>query len=185
MTMVDAALLADEALRHGALQKPAELHALIALAAQARPQVVVEVGCGGGGTLYAWTRLAPTVIGVDLPGGPFSSGQPRADHGATVIDGDSHDPATLAALQELLAGRPADVLFLDGDHTEEGVTQDLADYLPLVRPGGLAALHDICHHPGKPQVGVDRCWAEARRRHAVCEIVHQPTTWGGIGVILT
>lgn len=182
--MTDSAALAAAAVQHGALQKPAELQALIVLVARRHPQVVVEVGCDGGGTLYAWTQLAPTVVGVDLPGGPFSSGQPRTDHGATVIDGDSHDPATLAALRELLAGRPVDVLFLDGDHTYEGVTQDLAAYLPLVRPGGLAALHDICHHPGKPQVGVDRCWAEARRRHATVEIIHEPATWGGIGVVL-
>lgn len=37
---------------------------------------------------------------------------------------------------------PIDFLFLDGDHTEEGVFKDWEIYSPLVKKGGLIALHD-------------------------------------------
>jgi predicted O-methyltransferase YrrM len=37
---------------------------------------------------------------------------------------------------------PIDFLFLDGDHTEKGVFKDWEFYSPLVKKGGLVALHD-------------------------------------------
>jgi predicted O-methyltransferase YrrM len=64
-------------------------------------------------------------------------------HGAVVIKGDSHDRATLDVLRAGLGGRPVDVLFIDGDHTAEGLRSDWLMYSPLVRPGGLVLIHDI------------------------------------------
>jgi hypothetical protein len=43
---------------------------------------------------------------------------------------------TLARLKEALAGAPIDVLWIDADHTYEGVSQGMAMYAPLVRNGG-------------------------------------------------
>jgi predicted O-methyltransferase YrrM len=40
-----------------------------------------------------------------------------------------------------------DFLFIDGDHTYEGVKQDFEMYTPLVRKGGLVAMHDIVPPP--------------------------------------
>ena len=40
-------------------------------------------------------------------------------------------------------GRKFDFLFVDGDHSYDGVVSDFVAYYPLVRPGGLIALHDI------------------------------------------
>jgi len=39
--------------------------------------------------------------------------------------------------------RPIDVLFIDGDHEAGPVAADLALWLPKVRAGGWAALHDV------------------------------------------
>lgn len=36
-----------------------------------------------------------------------------------------------------------DVLFVDGNHTEEGVRGDFLDYRHLLRPGGIIAFHEI------------------------------------------
>jgi len=36
-----------------------------------------------------------------------------------------------------------DFLFIDGDHTAEGVRRDLDDWLPNLRVGGVVALHDV------------------------------------------
>ena len=38
--------------------------------------------------------------------------------------------------------RPIDFLFIDGDHTEEGVIRDWSEWHRFVRPGGRVAFHD-------------------------------------------
>jgi predicted O-methyltransferase YrrM len=38
--------------------------------------------------------------------------------------------------------RPADVIFVDGDHTAEGVTRDLDFWITRLRPGGALLGHD-------------------------------------------
>ena len=37
---------------------------------------------------------------------------------------------------------PIDMIFFDGDHSDDGVRQDWADWSPHVIPGGFAAFHD-------------------------------------------
>lgn len=169
---------------HGAIQKEAELAGFLALLADIAPEVVVEIGADAGGTLWAWQQLgARRVIGVDQPRGPYSSGRLLNDHGAEVIYGDSHDPETLQALTDLLAGELVDLLFIDGDHTYQGVKKDLEMYAPLVHDRGIIAFHDICHHPHHPDVGVDMLWRQFAKGAIKDEIITDPPTWGGIGVL--
>lgn len=41
------------------------------------------------------------------------------------------------------------LLFIDGDHSYEGVSTDLSHWLPFVKPGGVVCLHDCSDtHPG-------------------------------------
>lgn len=49
---------------------------------------------------------------------------------------------TDAARQPELAAGGLDFLFLDGDHSWEGVQADWEQYRPLLLPGGIVALHD-------------------------------------------
>ncbi|MFN6069283.1 MAG: class I SAM-dependent methyltransferase, partial [Pseudanabaena sp.] len=44
---------------------------------------------------------------------------------------------------KVLNGDKIDFLFIDGDHTYEGVRQDYEMYSPLVQKGGYIAFHDI------------------------------------------
>lgn len=50
---------------------------------------------------------------------------------------------------------PIDLLWIDGDHSYEGCSTDLADWSGLVKPGGVLACHDYGHREG-----VRRAWAE-------------------------
>ena len=65
-----------------------------------------------------------------------------------LVQGYSHEPSTLEAVKIGLRqingqDRPIDFLFIDGDHTHEAITNDLAIYAPLVRPvGGMILVHD-------------------------------------------
>jgi predicted O-methyltransferase YrrM len=186
--MTDLDQIAAEAVsRWGAQQQPRELAGLLALI---RPgDVVVEVGCDAGGVLWAFQQAgAGRVIGVDLPAANYSTGRPLADHGAEVIVGDSHEEATRRKLDDLLAGDPVDLLFIDADHTYKGVKQDYQLYGSLVRPGGHVAFHDICHHHLFPDVRVDRLWWELQAKHPgrTREIIYRIRPWGtgmGIGVL--
>ncbi|GAA1218663.1 class I SAM-dependent methyltransferase [Prauserella alba] len=54
---------------------------------------------------------------------------------------------------------PADLVFIDGGHTEEAADADLAGWAPWVRPGGLLAIHDVFPDPrdgGRPPFHIFR-----------------------------
>jgi cephalosporin hydroxylase len=103
-----------------------------------------------------------------------------------LLEGDSHRPETVEAVRRALDGRPADVLFVDGDHSPEGVRQDVELYGPLVRPGGLIALHDIVPGPEHAVGGVPELWSELKREQSASssELVEDWQQGGfGIGVL--
>jgi cephalosporin hydroxylase len=173
---------------HGGLQKDTELSGFLAVLLDFQPEVVVEIGSDAGGTLWAWRQLGSVrrVIGVDLPRAGFSTGAELQEHDAEVVHGDSHDVATLEALTKLLDGDVVDLLFIDGDHTYQGVKADWEMYHPLVRRGGIVAFHDVLHHPGHPLVEVGEAYQRILRDHGYEheEIIDAlDPGWGGIGVV--
>ena len=134
--------------------------------------MILEIGTAGGGTLFWFTRVAKpdaTIISVDLPGGRFGGGYPRwkiplfrsfvrVGQEIHLIRADSHDPKTFETVKEILGDRKVDFLFIDGDHTYEGVKRDFEMYSPLVREGGIIAFHDIVPHPPQTGYEVSRFW---------------------------
>lgn len=148
--------------QHHASQRLDELSMAIEAAASVDPRVIVEIGCDAGGSLFCWRQICDTVYGITLDdNSPVTGGQgyPLNTHGATVLVGDSRDPASLVWLRARLAGRPIDVLHIDGDHSYEAVDSDYEMYSPLVRPGGLVLVHDVFNHWDK-RVKVHEWWAE-------------------------
>jgi cephalosporin hydroxylase len=163
-----------------------------------KPRRVLEIGTARGGTLYLWTQAAAddaVIVSVDLPGGDFGGAYPRcrmpfyrefARPGQTMhlLRADSHQPQTREQVQSLLHSAPLDFLFIDGDHTYEGVRQDFEMYSPLVRSGGLVAFHDTAVDLVKERCEVNRFWAEIKTRYPHDEFVQSETEPAfGIGVI--
>jgi cephalosporin hydroxylase len=192
-----ATWMAVQAKRKGAKQKLREFARFVRLIRKVHPTVVVEIGTMKGGTLWAWCRLAAPdalLVSIDLPDGEFGSKYSaeierlrtiaRPSQRLELIRADSHSESTLEQLRAILDGRPIDFLFIDGDHTYEGVRQDYEMYSPLVKD--LIAFHDIV--PCRPQDGdVNRLWTSLRNEKSLdlvdAEDAGSRGPWGGIGVL--
>ena len=192
-------------------QMRSEIRALVERVAAEAPRTVLEIGTSNGGSLYLLARAAAPdalLISVDLPRGPFGGGYPRwraplyrsfAGGGQQIrlLRGNSHSQEMLDEVQRVLGDRPVDFLFIDGDHSYEGVKTDFERYSRLVRPGGLIALHDIVPQSASPKARegaaegdefdpgeVAAYWQEIRSEHDATELVED---WSqgcfGIGVI--
>jgi cephalosporin hydroxylase len=175
-----------------------EIAKLLELVAGLRPRILLEVGTAGGGTLFLFTRVADTnakIISIDLPGGPFEGGYPkwkvplyksfaRGRQKIYLLRRDSHDPRTLEEVERILGGEKVDFLFIDGDHTYEGVKSDFEMYSPLVRNGGIVAFHDIVPGPPEKVGGVPKFWCQIKRYFRHLEIAKDWNQGGfGVGVL--
>ena len=122
-----------------------EISAFITRVAQRKPQTVLEIGAGEGGTLMLLAMAAApeaTIISVDLPHGAFGGGPSWKaiyfrrfaipSQRMHLLRVNSHAPATLKRVRKILADRLLDVLFIDGDHTYRGVKADWEMYQPVV-----------------------------------------------------
>jgi predicted O-methyltransferase YrrM len=109
-----------------------------------------------------------------------------------LIQGDSHSIETLRKIKEILKDNKVDFLFIDGDHSYEGVKKDFEMYSPLVRKGGIIAFHDIIPDyytrygiKTSSWAGeVYKFWNEVKKRYEHMEIVKDRNQDAcGIGVL--
>ena len=157
---------------------------------------ILEIGTYRGGTLFVFSQVAApdaTVISLDyhftLLGKVYFGFQKRVlgkfirnGQSLVVLRKDSHRPETLASIQQALHGHQLDFLFIDGDHSYEGVRKDFEMYAPLVRNGGLVAFHDIARSGGVERVY--EFWNEIKSRYNHREFIHRAGREAmGIGVM--
>jgi cephalosporin hydroxylase len=178
-----------------AFQVPEELVRLLEDVRALKPQSVLEIGTHRGGTLYLWARLAQpgaVLISIDLPGGKFGGGYSpfrapiyrrfaQQNQRVHLLRANSHSPATLVEVRQLLSGQPIDLLFIDGDHTFEGVKKDWEMYSPLVRSGGLVVFHDVAKNYEDTQVKA--FWDTIKTGYTFREYMVHPDGLYGIGVL--
>jgi predicted O-methyltransferase YrrM len=182
-----------------ASQQLDELLPLLERVRELQPRRVCEVGTSAAGTLYLLTRISASdalIVSVDISI-PLHTRGLRArlagEHQRLVsIEGDSHADETVSRLEGLLEGEPLDLLFIDGDHSYDGVRADFERYGRLVRPGGLIALHDVNedfrtrHGVDSPSISgeVPRFWQELKQSHKTEELIANPEQDGfGIGLV--
>ena len=172
---------------------------------------ILEIGTKYGGTFYIWNELNPhgINISIDMSDGGIHGGIPdeemdRRDlwfyerfENCHFIRGDSHSLQTHGDTFRLLdkwntpdlVGKleKVDFLFIDGDHTYEGVKKDFEMYSPFVRIGGIVALHDIndSERHRSRNVNVSRFWKEIVEsgKYETIEF-NSNLDWAGIGVIV-
>lgn len=182
--MADINEITNIAIARGAIHKPLELRELLREVEALSPDIIVEIGSDMGGTLHGFALLVPSarLISVSMQSGPYSTMKPlEAPAGTVVFDADSHLMETWQSLVQELDNQEIDVLFIDGDHTYQGVKSDYVMYAGLVRSGGLVIFHDILPHPTMPEIGVGQLWSEIQGDKT--EYLADPITWGGVGVL--
>jgi predicted O-methyltransferase YrrM len=177
-----------------------ELRDFLRLVQKLRPRAVLEIGTARGGTLFLLTRVAApdaVLVSIDLSsaddlrfgGGDVRRRRPLFE--AFALDrqrvhflvGDSHTAEMRARVESTLPGGQIDLLFIDGDHTADGVSRDFELYSDLVRPSGVIALHDIVD--GKPAFvgGVPEFWRTIKTPDALEFIADSRQGGYGIGIL--
>lgn len=180
------------------LQVPYEIAELCRRVHEARPTRVLEIGTAKGGTFYLFCRVAhqnATLLSIDLPHGWFGGGYPRwklplyrafsslGQH-AYFIRADSHADSTLSSVKTILKGDQVDFLFIDADHSFQGIKRDFEMYSALVRRGGLVALHDILPNRFDPDIKVSDFWAHTRAIYNTEQIIFDVDQGhSGIGIV--
>lgn len=174
-----------------------EIAGLCELIQYLKPEKILEIGTASGGSLFLLAKNSGNahLISVDLPEGKFGGGYPEYkipffksfandNQKIDLLRGDSHDHLMFDRVKGLLGGKPLDVLFIDGDHSYEGVRQDFEMYIRLVSPNGIIVFHDIVKHNMDWGCGVDQLWGELKLKYRYLEFIDSPTQqWAGIGVL--
>jgi predicted O-methyltransferase YrrM len=123
----------------------------------------IEVGTYDKGCLaYVSTLLHPEalLIDVDIEGHPERTARLKSfmQPGQTLatVTGSSSLPEVVNGAREALGGEPADVIFIDGDHSAPGAWADYANFVDLLIPGGVMLFHDIFWRGTESQFGVSQ-----------------------------
>jgi len=147
-----------------------EMYDLALIIDKLSPQKVLEIGVCEGGWLWCMEPFFASrakIIGIDNLSNPVI----RIDnlrsvidrlskkHPTTLIEDISQSSEALAKVNKLLDGEKLDLLHIDGAHGLEECRSDWKRYSPLVRKGGIIAIHDIRGKSYKEQ-RVDILWSE-------------------------
>lgn len=190
-------LLAMAGSEFGITQMRGEITALIERLRRLAPKSIVEVGTHKGGNSFLFCHAVTTaerVVGVDLcvQNADKLVHFTRRGQRYFPLHGDSQTEQMRARVLSKLGGHSVDFLFIDGDHSYAGVKADFELYAPLVRKGGIIALHDIVpdhrtrfgRDTGCYAGEVHRFWSELKGTQHCEELVDNPEQDGfGIGVV--
>lgn len=180
------------------LQIKYEISQFFKLVVKYQPKIVLEIGTSRGGNFLLFLKFSSPnalLISLDLPGGKFGGGYNRwvgyflksfalDSQKISLIRADSHKLSSLKKVKKVLKNKQIDLLYIDGDHSYEGVTKDFEMYSPLVKKGGIIAFHDIVDHPIESKCEVSKFWNEIKNNYEYKEIIEN---WDqkkcGIGLI--
>lgn len=154
---------------------------ILELLEQYRPKVCVELGTWQGASAIPVARMIQRWGGtltcidtwsgeLDEHGGSRSRKVPvmLLSCARAMVDADVGANVRLVPAMTLDAGNvwsgPIDFLYIDADHSYDGVLADLATWVPHVKPGGLIVGDD---YDNAIYPGVKRAWDEYERNHGL------------------
>jgi len=121
-------------------------------------QTYMEIGSRSGGSLASFGTMfdvGSLLVALDLAKDTVAGEMNRetlrgtvgqlegAGYEAVLISMNSTSPEAVEAVREALGDRLIDMLLIDASHEGFCVYQDVKNYVPFVRPGGLIAMHDV------------------------------------------
>jgi cephalosporin hydroxylase len=146
---------------HAVLQLPEDLVRLQEVVYRVRPDVIIETGVFGGGSLMFHATLCQAlgkgrVIGIDKH---IGSAQREAIGGhllgsrISLVEGDSVSPEVLRWVGEMIRPEESVLVILDSGHTKEHVSRELDCYWRFVTPGSYmiatdGIMHELADVPG-------------------------------------
>lgn len=172
------------------LQYAWEFDIVLDLYKRVKPRTVLEIGSLYGGTIYHWltkSEIDVTVMSVDLfvslnelETSKLWQSWKKKGQLLKCIKGNSASSETIDSVKsELKDG--VDWLFIDGDHSYQGVKSDYENYSPLLNENGYCIFHDIF---GENDVA--KYWTELKDKLGhdvpIIEICHSKYKLG-IGII--
>ena len=157
----------------GIQQKQKEFTELMQIIIDNKYNSVLEIGAYSNGCTYAFASICKKVVSIDL----VHRSTERFNN-VTYITGNSHE------VSNDIDGK-FDVIFIDGDHTYDGVKKDFELYSDLINKGGIICFHDIWDTEEHHRQGcyVDKFWNEIKENYRYDELGKEIKTWGGIGVL--
>jgi hypothetical protein len=177
-------------------QRTYEFQELVKIYKTRHPEYVLEIGTWHGASLFHWLHNASSnakIINIDL--GPDRWNPPEPDFDTRIwgqwvpngvelytVIGNSQDPNIVELIHHRVPR--IDFLWIDGDHSYEGVKADFQNYGPLVT-SGVIALHDIIQPIRRMRINVCKLWREIQeagyKTQEIYSMPNQPDM--GIGII--
>ncbi len=178
------------------VQQRQEITELLELLERHEVKRLLEIGTDRGGTLFLFSRVASEdakIVSMNMPWSTLNAYcmkyrnqvYEKFAHDRQTIDLlvlNSHEKESVAKVKELVGGR-LDFLFIDGDHSYNGVKMDFEMYSPLVKKGGIIAFHDIAENRGQKSASVKEYWNEIKKGHEHKELEYSGGKGYGIGII--
>ena len=162
-----------------------DLRILLQIALPLQPKSILEIGTCKGYSAEVWIKAFEPAHFLTIEKDTFDSLSPTLIHNMNYIyafNHDSHTINTYGMLDRIIANEKIDFLFIDGDHSYEGVRKDWEMYGPLVKKGGIVVFHDVQYMAVNPPVEVKLLWDELKKEHKYVEIKTSKSSTG-MGVL--
>lgn len=189
--MIIKDMIADAHKRYTLQQVGQEWQEFIEYVEKLKPRTTLEIGMASGASSLCLSNVTETLITLDCA-------TPRNQdvfkelskncHYHHIVD-NSHNERARKKLKELLKVKKLDLLFIDGDHSYQGVKDDFKDYLPFMEQDGVIAFHDITkshYSANKLQCHVYKLWDEInidKTKYKSLKSIAYNAKWGGIGIV--
>ena len=181
------------------IQNPIEIQKFSEFFVSLNCKNVLEIGTFLGGTFYTMCKLSNTdgkKISIDCPDviAPGSEVVKQKHNqideylvkfakNVVIIRDNSKSEECFQKLEKELQGESLDFIFIDGDHTYEGVKSDFTNYKKYLKDGGYIAFHHIDYLSSTISIGCEvyKFWNELKDEYDFIEF--KQGSFGGIGLV--
>lgn len=181
------------------IQNPIEIQKFSEFFATLNCKNVLEIGTFLGGTFYIMCKLsnpAGKKISIDCPDviAPGSEIVKQRyneidkylinfANNVVIIRDNSKSDECIRKLEKELQSESLDFIFIDGDHTYDGVKSDFLSYKKYLKDGGYIAFHDIDFPSSTISAGCEvyKFWDELKKDYDFIEF--KQGSFGGIGLV--